>query len=136
MSKNNRFKSSITLPGTLLKLWARFSKTIETNPTGNLPIISTGKPRRENLRHYTRGSGPCIKVNVYWEIGAYNRIHALAAALRVSVSWLICQILQKMAKEEKTQQKFSTYSFSVHNWTDREFHFSEKISIFSEKPPP
>ena len=94
--------------------WRRGHRNLMTAP-GRYLLRIRQKPNRLRQRRYHPRGSDCVKVNVYWEIGVYNQLHAMAAALRVSVSALVSELLTM--EEQRADVNFSSYSFKVVAWT-------------------
>ncbi|MBS0619788.1 MAG: hypothetical protein JSR44_16500 [Spirochaetes bacterium] len=76
-----------------------------------------------------------MKINVYWPVEVYDQVHAVAAALRVSVSHLIWLILNLLSNGvQLPTQKFSNYVFSLIEWSENSMTFGETLQ-FRHQPP-
>ena len=92
--------------------------------------------RRNRTRCYNRTSENFVIVQVFWNYDVYNKLHAMAAVQRVSVSLLIYRLLMAMQKNLTAKDnRVSNYVLIVRSLSADCLHIEEKI-IFQRLPPP
>ena len=99
-------------------------------------LAMAGSPRRDKARSYNRSKDEFTIVQVYWPLEVYNKLHAVAAAFRVSVSYLVYSMLMEMSAQpgEKPKKNFSNYVMIVRSWTKNTLHIEEIIHIEDDPP--
>ena len=134
-----KIKTTISLPAGATELYRRCKKQLFVALSAARLQIPETAMCRDRAKRYNRQSEKFATVQVYWSAGLYNKLHAVAAAQRVSVSLLVYRML--LATESSPQtfhaEKFSNYVIIVHSYTENCLHIEEKI-IFGDKthPPP
>jgi len=137
----DKIKTSISIPSNILDEFNANYRFIMNYLDGYLREFKTDKPRRDRSREYNRNKGPREHLNVYWRIEEYNQLHLVASALRISVSYLIYQILLFILAGGPHEVGFSTSTFAVPHWSAECFEFHEKFvfrplyPLFPFKPP-
>ena len=134
--KQSMFKTSISVPESLIGKWARGRAMVEANLPGLLIQFRESSPCRDRLRKYTRGAEPCVRVSVYWPILMYNELHSVAATLRVSVSHLLWIILQRLESGDSVPKTFLKYSFKVLEWSSQRMYCMEMLKFSQDAPDP
>lgn len=134
--KQAMFKTSISLPRSLMGKWVRRRAMIEAKLPGLLLHFKESSPCRDRLCGYTRGKDPCERLSVYWPIVVYNELHCVASTLRVSVSHLIWIILQKFESGDSIQKAFLKYTFRTVEWSSGRMHCMEILEFSQDTPDP
>ena len=128
----NKLKTSISLPHDAEDNWKQHRKAIQTFLSSHLQRLNKEKLRRVGLRSFNDCNEGLVRVNVYWSQEVYNQLHAVAHALRMSVSNLLWRILIFVLSGEQIHSVFSNYGISVEEWSETTFAFTETIQ-FSQK---
>ena len=122
-----KVKTSISIPSYIISDFEINYRYILNYLDGYLREFKTDKPRRDRSCEYNRGKGAIEHRNVYWSIDDYNRLHHVASALRISVSYLLYQILLFILAGGAHQIVFSNSTFKVERWSEECFEFHEKL---------
>lgn len=130
------FKTSISMPGSLLTVWAKRRVLIDSTLPGLLSRYADHNPRRDRLVLYTHATEPCHRVSVYWPIAVYNQLHSVASSLRISVSHLLCLILQFVETGGSAKKIFLKYGFRVKEWSRFCMHCTEILEFSPDNPDP
>ncbi len=137
-SANNtikRKKTSISLPPEALRRWfATRAKFVQSLPA-LLSKYHRTRPRRDRFRRYATKGVRCEILSVYWDMATYNKLHTIAAALRMSVSLLISELLENPESDSPRHIPVLNYAFSVLNWSSRRMQISETLEFFATPPP-
>lgn len=130
------FKTSISLPESLLSIWAKRRALVEKLLPGLLARYAQQSPRRDRLVQYIESLEPCGRVSVYWPIATYNELHSVASSLRISVSHLLCLIIQFMEAGDLAKKIFLKYVFKVKEWSRYRMHWTEILEFSPDNPDP
>lgn len=122
-------KTSISLPSPALADFFSNYSALRRNLPQLLKTMHRQQPTRNRLRQYNRQHGETERVNVYWTMDEYNALHGVAAAIRVSVSFLVYQMLQLLLQGKTFEPVFSNYSFRIKAWTASRMHTEEAITF-------
>jgi hypothetical protein len=68
-------------------------------------------------------------------MATYNKLHTIAAALRMSVSLLISELLENPESDAPRHIPVLNYAFSILNWSSRRMQISETLEFFATPPP-
>jgi len=131
----NRKKTSISLPTRLAVRWKRLHSGVIQNLPGLLAHYHRALPRRDRFRRYAIKGGRCEIVSVYWDMPTYNKLHAVAAAVRISVSLLLAEILDNLDNAKSEGYVLLNYGFQVVEWSDARMAFTENLDFFATPPP-
>lgn len=129
----SKLKTSISLPSNAENLWKQYRKTIQQFLSAHLQRYQTEKMRRIGLLSFNDCNEGLVRVNVYWDQATYDQLHAVAHALRMSVSHLLWQILNFVLSGEHIESIFSNYAFTKKEWSEDRFMYTEVIQ-FSQRP--
>jgi len=134
--KEKKIKTSVCLPAKVLALYQRYCRAVYRCSEQMFVSAMAASPRRDKARSYNRSKDEFEIVQVYWPVEVYNKLHAVAAALRVSVSYLVYSMLMEMASkpEDKPKTNFSNYVMIVRSWTENTLHIEEIIRIHDDPP--
>lgn len=130
-------KTSISLPTPALAVFFSNYSALRRNLPQLLKTMHRQQPTRNRLRQYNRQGCETARVNVYWTMDEYNALHGVAAAIRVSVSFLVYQMLQLLLQGITFEQVFSKYSFRIKTWAASQMHVEEAVTfsrVFSPSP--
>lgn len=134
--QKKKIKTSICLPVKVLVVYRAYYRAVYRRSERMLAFASAASPRRDKARSYNRSKDEFTIVQVYWPLEVYNKLHAVAAALRVSVSYLVYSMLMEMSAQpgEKPKKNFSNYVMIVRSWTKNTLHIEEIIHIEDDPP--
>lgn len=134
--KEKKIKTSVCLPAKLLGVYKRYCRAVYRCSEQMFVSAIAASPRRDKARSYNRSKEEFEIVQVYWPVEVYNKLHAVAAALRVSVSYLVCSMLMEMSSKpaERPKGNFSNYVMIVRTWTENTLHIEEIIHIEDDPP--
>ena len=74
-------------------------------------------------------------MSVYWDMQTYNKLHAVATALRMSVSLLLSEILEAVNNAKPEECGALNYGFQVVEWSDARMAFAENLDFYATPPP-
>ena len=134
--QKKKIKTSICLPMRALEVYKEYYRALYRSSEQMFASAMAGIPRRDKARSYNRSKDEFEVVQVYWPLEVYNKLHAVAAALRVSVSFLVYSMLMEMSAQpgEKPKKNFSNYVMIVRSWTKNTLHIEEIIHIEDDPP--
>lgn len=134
--QKKKIKTSICLPMRVLDVYKEYYRALYRSSEQMFASAMAGIPRRDKARSYNRSKDEFEVVQVYWPLEVYNKLHAVAAALRVSVSFLVYSMLMEMSSQpgEKPKKDFSNYVMIVRSWTKNTLHIEEIIHIEDDPP--
>ncbi|MBS0617848.1 MAG: hypothetical protein JSR44_06640 [Spirochaetes bacterium] len=125
--------SSVSLPETSALLWRSRKKEILRFSERYLRIQMRNQLRREVTRTYNRKPGEKFVITTTrFTTAEYDTFHYIAAALRVSVSFLIYGLIklwQKPSRRAIRRYFCSNYSATTTKW-DPEAGFAEEFLTF------
>lgn len=127
-----KLKTSISLPSNAEAQWKQHRNDIQAFLSSHLQRFQQQKFRRVGLLDFNDCSEGLVRVNVYWSQEMYNQLHAVAHALRMSVSHLLWRILAFVLSGERLESVFSNYGFTVVEWSGSAFIYIETIRFFEE----
>ena len=97
--------TSVSLPVAFASLWRKKQAEMMRLATRMLRIqFSQSQVRRGVTRRYNRISGDFVIVTTRFTEAEYDTLHSAAAAFRVSVSWLVYQIIKMWLKPSRRKQ--------------------------------
>lgn len=129
----NKLKTSISLPLSAKPDWQLHRGAIQSFLSTHLYRQHSEELRRIGLREFNDCAEGLVRFNVYWSQEIYDQLHAVAHALRVSVSHLLWRILNFVLSGEQLDEIFSNYEFIKQEWSPRSFVYTEVIR-FSGNP--
>lgn len=134
--KERKIKTSVCLPSKVLAVYKEYCRALYRCSEQMFTSAMANSPRRDKARSYNRSKDEFEIVQVYWPLEVYNKLHAVAAALRVSVSYLVYSMLMEMSSKpaEKPKKNFSNYVMIVRSWTENTLHIEEIIHIDDDPP--
>lgn len=123
--------TSVSLPSHMAALWRRQQKRIlRLAPAELARELRIAKLRRGVKRRYNRGSGMLVIVTTRFSGEQYDTLHAAAAAMRVSVSLLIFQLIllwKQLRKNRCVIMRPTNYELVVHEWGTENVCYTEMI---------
>ena len=109
--------TSVSLPVTFASLWRVRQHEVMRLATRTLRIQFSRQPLRRGVtRMYNRAAEDFSIVTTRFTEAEYDTLHSAAAAFRVSVSWLVCCIIQMWLKPSRRKQGnpfLTNYIFAV-----------------------
>ena len=134
--KERKIKTSICLPVKVLAIYKKYYRALYRSSEQMFASAMAGSPRRDKARSYNRSRDEFEIAQVYWPVEVYNKLHAVAAALRVSVSYLVYSMLMEMSSKpaKKPEKDFSNYVMIIRSWTENTIHIEEIIHL-EDYPP-
>ncbi|MFO1527489.1 MAG: hypothetical protein U1F16_16075 [Turneriella sp.] len=133
LQQKTKLKTSISLPQQYLPLWQYHASQITDNLPFYLKTLQTKNFRPIGLKTFNICPDGISRANVYWEQEIYDQLHAVAHALRMSVSHLLWNILQIVTKGIKVDKVFSNYVLLRKKWSKSIFILTEVIHFASRK---
>lgn len=124
--------TSVSLPEAAALLWRGQRKEIMRFAVRYLRIQMRNEVRREVTRLYNRGKEKNVITTTRFTTAEYDTFHYVAAALRVSVSFLIYGLIKLWQKPSRRAiRRFfeSNYSHATGKW-DAEAGFLEEFLTF------
>ncbi len=95
--------------------------------------------RRGVKRHYNRRAEKFEIVTTRFTAEQYDILHAAAAAMRVSVSWLVYLMLllwEKPVRRGQAPQYLTNYSLDCLKWNERVGVITESLYFYPKSTPP
>jgi len=140
--KRSNIKTTVSLPAGFIALFKLYQKVWLQALDQCLANALSGKACRDRARCYNHTKDAYAIVPVYWPVEVYNKLHALAAAQRVSVSSLVYAMIRQMLSQTSAKQRtsFNNYSMNVKSWSANAIHVEENIQFYhpnkNPQPPP
>lgn len=139
--KKNNIKTTVSLPAGFVALFKIGQRVWLKALDQCLADSMRSAARRDRARCYNHEKDRYQVVPVYWPIEAYNKLHALAAAQRVSVSLLVYTMIMRLLRQSSLEQNrgFNNYSMIVKEWSAKGMYIEESIQFYipeNEQPPP
>lgn len=135
---NRIITTSLSLPRHLADFWRKDQKQIMHMAERFLRIMMRNVPSRGRSRQYNESGHDYEIVTTRFESEEYDTLHYVAAALRISVSLLVCGIIKLWLKPVRRKQKrkyLTNYSWQSTKW-DPEAGFIEEYLTIWRSPPP
>lgn len=123
--------TSVSLPLAVARTWRRRQRRI----LRLVPLALASEAKRSRLRRgvkrsYNRGLGAFAIVTTRFSAEQYDTLHAAAAAMRVSVSWLIYQLIlvwKGLRRHRTVRIRPTNYELILHAWGRNLLAYTEKI---------
>lgn len=93
--------TSVSLPANLVPVWRADRRKIMDFGDRFLRLLLRGDIRRSTTRTYNRSAQEFQVVHVRFSPAEYDALHCAAAALRVSVSSIVCGIIRLWLKPQR-----------------------------------
>jgi hypothetical protein len=129
--KRNNIKTTVSLPAGFMTLFKLYQKVWLQALDQCIAHALSGKACRDRARCYNHTKDAYEIVPVYWPVEVYNKLHALAAAQRVSVSSLVYSMIMRMLSQAQPRHRtgFNNYSMKVKKWSKAGIHIDESIEF-------
>ncbi len=131
--------TSVSLPVKLSEVWRGSQRAIMTLAVRSLRVqMRNGEIRRGVKRRYNRMAGGFEIVTTRFTEAEYDTLHCAAAAMRVSVSWLVYQMILlwlKPARRNRRNSYLTNYVMVPLIWNENVGVFTESL-WFLRKPTP
>ena len=132
-------KTSMSLPATVARLWRLHQKSIRKVCIRTLRIhMRQGKVARGVTRRYNRSNENFVRITARFTAAEYDALHFVAAATRVSVSWIVFTLIQLWAKpcrRDRENRYFAQHDLNICEWRNYAGVITEYL-LFHPKPPP
>jgi len=122
--------TSVSLPGTAAVLWRRYQRKIMLLAVRTLRLqMRTQVIRRGVRRRYNRVGGEYRVVTTRFTEAEYDALHAAASAMRVSVSWLVYQMILLWQKPSRRRRNthLTNYVLLPSVWNENAGIFTETL---------
>lgn len=131
--------TSVSLPIKLSAVWRGSQRAIMVLAVRSLRVqMRGGAIRRGVKRRYNRMAGGFEIVTTRFTEAEYDTLHCAAAAMRVSVSWLVYQMILlwlKPARRKRRNSHLTNYVLVPLIWNENVGVFAESL-WFLRKPKP
>lgn len=131
--------TSVSLPVKLSEVWRGSQRAIMALAVRSLRVqMRSGEIRRGVKRRYNRMAGGFEIVTTRFTEAEYDALHCAAAAMRVSVSWLVYQMILlwlKPARRKRRNSHLTNYLLVPLIWNENVGLFTESL-WFLRKPTP
>lgn len=138
--KNNNIKTTVSVPVGILETFKKYHSLLPHALHLLLPSALAAQPRRDRATEYNQAESRFEIVQVYWPLEVYNKLHAVAASQRVSVSFLVYRLFRLLLDGITIipTQNFSNYVICFREWSPEAILFEECIRYSHKKqePPP
>lgn len=137
--------TSVSLPATEAQIWRRHQREVMRLAirTLRLTMFRNGV-RRATTRRYNRRASPFVGATTRFTTAEYDTLHCAAAAMRVSVSWLVHRMILlwlKPARRLRGNLHVTNYECDALKWNENAGIITEcllfwpKISRKNHTPP-
>jgi hypothetical protein len=138
--KNKNIKTTVSVPADVIALFKNYHSLLPPALDLLLPSALDKKPRRDRATEYNRTEAGFEVVQVYWPLEVYNKLRTVAAAQRVSVSFLVYRLFLLLLNGITIipTENFSNYVICFREWSPEAILFEEGIqySHKNHKIPP
>ncbi|GAB4427034.1 MAG: hypothetical protein OHK0011_08820 [Turneriella sp.] len=133
--KNKNIKTTVSVPADILETFKKYHSLLPHALHLLLPSALAVKPRRDRATEYNQAESRFEIVQVYWPLEVYNKLHAVAASQRVSVSYLVYRLFMFLLEgiTIKPTQNFSNYVICFREWSPEAILFEEGIHYSPQK---
>ena len=132
--------TSVSLPGVAATVWRRHQRQIMRMAVRMLRLtMRQNGVRRGVKRRYNRQPGEYLAVTTRFTEAEYDTLHAAAAAMRVSVSWLVYQMIllwQKPGRRKQFATHLTNYELDCLKWNQNVGVVTESLFIWAKNPSP
>ena len=127
-------KTSVSLPLEYAMLWQHNQRKIMKSTIRILRIhLRRGAVRRGVTRAYNDQRGEFRVITTHFTEAEYDALHFVAAAMRVSVSWLVYTLIKLWRKEirrGKATEYIANYELNLCAWQPHGAACSESLLLF------
>ena len=138
--RNKNIKTTVSVPQQILEMFRKYHTLLPQALHLLLPSVLAVPPRRDRATEYNQVQTPFEVVQVYWPLEVYNKLHAVAAAQRVSVSYLVYKLFLLLLNGITIipRENFSNYVICFRECSPEAILLEEgiKYSPFSHEFPP
>ncbi len=131
--------TSVSLPKFAATVWRRRQRQVMRLAVRMLRLtMRQNGVRRGVKRRYNRQPGEYLVVTTRFTEAEYDTLHAAAAAMRVSVSWLVYQMVLlwlKPARRSRFNIHVTDYELDCLKWNERVGIVTESLFIWCKFPP-
>ncbi|MFO1480534.1 MAG: hypothetical protein U1F40_10090 [Turneriella sp.] len=133
--KNNNIKTTVSVPAEILDTFRKYHSLLPEVLHLVLPTALEQQPRRDRATEYNHAEAKFEVVQVYWPLEIYNKLHAVAASQRVSVSFLVYRLFLLLLNGITIIPKnnFSNYVICFQEWSSEAVFFEEGIQYSHKK---
>ncbi len=133
--KNNNIKTTVSVPAEILDTFRKYHSLLPEVLHLVLPTALEQQPRRDRATEYNHAEAKFEVVQVYWPLEMYNKLHAVAASQRVSVSFLVYRLFLLLLNGITIIPKnnFSNYVICFQEWSSEAVFFEEGIQYSHKK---
>ena len=131
--------TSISLPEFRAAVWRRNKSKILQFAGAFLQAQSADGIKRGVTRRYNRGASNYLIVTVRFSEQEYDAFHCVAAALRISVSALIYELIQMWQNSKPASLPFkilTNYHIRIPLWNEVTRVIEERLVFSSTSTPP
>ncbi len=132
-----KMATSISLPKNLVSVWRADRRRIMDFGDRFLRLLLRGEIRRATTRTYNQSSEPFQVVHVRFSPAEYDALHCAAAALRVSVSSIVCGIIRLWLKPQRRAQGVryrANYCINETVWNPEAGIYEESLTFWAITP--
>jgi hypothetical protein len=136
MKKNSRV-TSISLPKRFVPVWRSNRRAIMDFGDRYLRLLMRSNIRRDTTRTYNRSVEPFQVVHVRFSGAEYDALHCAAAALRLSVSSIVCGIIRLWSKPQRQAHGIryrANYCMNQILWTPEAGIYEENLTFWAVTP--
>jgi len=121
--------TSVSLPAEQAQIWRTSQREIMRLAirTLRLTMFRNGV-RRATTRRYNRRASPFVGATTRFTTAEYDTLHCAAAAMRVSVSWLVYRMVRLWLKPERRWQG----NTHVTNYDCDSLKWNENAGVITE----
>lgn len=123
--------TSVSLPENEAVLWKKRQRSILRLAVRSLRVQLRGKAVRRGVkRSYNRVPGEFLVVTTRFTEAEYDTLHMAAASMRVSVSWLVYQLIllwKKPARRNRPNTHVTNYDLHLCIWSPNAAILTESL---------
>jgi len=133
--KNKNIKTTVSIPAEIITSFRKYHSLLPEVLHLVLPTALEQQPRRDRATEYNHAETKFEVVQVYWPLEVYNKLHAVAAAQRVSVSFLVYRLFLLLLNGITIipRDNFSNYVICFREWSPEAIFFEEGIQYSHQK---
>lgn len=126
--------TSVSLPEKEADLWRKRQRSILRLAVRSLRLQMRGKPVRRGVkRQYNRQPCAFVVVTTRFTEAEYDALHMAAAAMRVSVSWLVYQLIllwKKPSRRNRPNSYVTNYELNLCIWSPNAAILTESLMFY------
>ncbi|AFM14453.1 hypothetical protein Turpa_3819 [Turneriella parva DSM 21527] len=132
--------TSVSLPENEAVLWRKRQRSILRLAVRSLRVQLRGKAVRRGVkRSYNRVPGEFLVVTTRFTEAEYDTLHMAAASMRVSVSWLVYQLIllwKKPARRNRPNAHVTNYELHLCIWSPNAAILTESLLFYPKIAAP